>query len=157
MYTFPIHLCEEIMPAPIFYGTIVPLIVYVVVKKTIVEPFLKDKQQKKLEKQRQNNRQRLIEKRKEAEAAIELMRATYSRICGDEENKRGLIIVKALYGKIAQVTDEVTELAGGENIIHECIDVTIPLQCLVKDSKLVLHEQSKVRKIGIFFNIFEKF
>lgn len=56
VYTFPIHLCEEIMPAPVFYGTIVPLIVYVVVKKTIVEPFLKDKQQKKLEKQRHNNR-----------------------------------------------------------------------------------------------------
>lgn len=44
------------MPAPVFYGTVLPLIIYVVVKKTIVEPFLKDKQQRKLEKQRQNNR-----------------------------------------------------------------------------------------------------
>lgn len=58
VYTFPIHLCEEIMPAPVFYGTVLPLIVYVIVKKGIVEPFLKDKQQKKLEKQRQSNRQR---------------------------------------------------------------------------------------------------
>lgn len=37
---------------------------------------------------------------------------------------------------------------GTENAIkiHEqTIDVTIPLQCLVKDSKLILHNSSKVR------------
>lgn len=56
VYNFPIHLCEEIMPAPVFYGTIVPLIVYAVVKKTIVEPYMRDKQQRKLERQKQNNR-----------------------------------------------------------------------------------------------------
>lgn len=33
----------------------------------------------------------------------------------------------------------------------EFIDVTIPLQCLIKDSKLVLHEQSKVTTVISFF------
>lgn len=100
VYTFPIHLCEEIMPAPIFYATVVPLVVYIVVKKGFVEPFLKDEQAKKIEKQKQSNKKRLLQKRKEAQAAIDLMTAAYSRIKNEEENKKGLIIVKALYGKL---------------------------------------------------------
>lgn len=88
------------MPAPIFYATVVPLVVYVVIKKGFVEPFLKDEQAKKIEKQKETNKTRLLQKRKEAQAAIDLMTATYSRIRDEEENKKGLIIVKALYGKL---------------------------------------------------------
>lgn len=50
---------------------------------------------------------------------------------------------RAIYGRlIAEGSDEVeeTELAG------DVIEVTIPLQCLVKDSKLLLQEASKVNK-----------
>lgn len=49
----------------------------------------------------------------------------------------GLIILNAWYGKF--VTDNSRK--------HErarVIDVTVPLQCLVKDSKLILTEASKV-------------
>lgn len=49
----------------------------------------------------------------------------------------GLIILNAWYGKF--VTDNSRR--------HErarVIDVTVPLQCLVKDSKLILTEASKV-------------
>lgn len=51
------------MPSPVFYATIVPLMVYLVVKKGIVEPFLKEEKSKKLEKQKQNNFNKLLEKR----------------------------------------------------------------------------------------------
>lgn len=88
------------MPSPIFYGTVVPLVVYVVVKKGFVEPFLKNQQAKKIEKQKQDNYTKLLEKRREAEAAQELMKAAYTRIHHEEEAKKGLVIVKALYGKI---------------------------------------------------------
>lgn len=44
---------------------------------------------------------RMAEKKKEAEAAVELMAALYERICIDEKNKKGLIISKATYGKIS--------------------------------------------------------
>lgn len=76
------------------------------------------------------------------------MRATYSRIRDEEEAKRGLVIVKALYGKIAQGT--IAEDLNGETerVDHECTEVTIPLQCLVKDSKLVLHDHSKVINVS---------
>lgn len=134
------------MPAPIFYATIVPLVVYTVVKKGFVEPFMKEQHAKKVEKQKENNRAKLIEKRKEAQAAIDLMSATYARICSEEEAKKGLIIVKALYGKLVS---ESGDFNRSENV-DEVLDVTIPLQCLVKDSKLVLHELSKSQLPGFF-------
>jgi DnaJ family protein C protein 11 len=141
VYNFPIHLCEEIMPSPIFYATVIPLVVYVVVKKGFVEPFLKEEKAKKVEKHKQNNYNKLLEKRKEAQAAQELMTATYTRIRDDEENKKGLVIIKAIYGKI--VTDPNEQ--GDNEVTNEVLDVTIPVQCIVKDSKLVMHENTKVK------------
>lgn len=35
--------------------------------------------------------------------------------------------------------------AGDADVSNDVIDVTVPLQCLIKDSKLVIHENSKVR------------
>lgn len=141
------------MPSPIFYATVVPLIVYIIVKKGIVEPFLKEEKTKKLEKQKQNNFNKLLEKRfddlvlcdcrydsgcrKEAMAAQDLMQATYSRNKEEEERKRGLVIIKAIYGKILKDS-------GDTETSNDVIDVTVPVQCLVKDSKLVIHENSKV-------------
>lgn len=52
----------------------------------------------------------------------------------------GLIILNAWYGKFVSDTSQKQEKA-------KVIDVTVPLQCLVKDSKLILTESSKV---GVF-------
>ena len=41
VYSFPIYLSEEINHAAIFYGTVVPVAVFWVVKMLIVNPFLK--------------------------------------------------------------------------------------------------------------------
>jgi DnaJ family protein C protein 11 len=96
---------------------------------------------------------RLAEKRREARAAVELMRATFARVRSDEEAKRGLVIIKALYGRLVNVADIGTSETGEAGssaepeYLDEVIDVMIPLQCLVKDSKLMLHEASKVRYV----------
>ncbi|KAL3280890.1 hypothetical protein HHI36_004117 [Cryptolaemus montrouzieri] len=145
VYNFPIHLCEEIMPSPVFYATIVPIVVYTVVKKGLVEPFLKEQKARKVEKQKQTNLNKLLERKKEAQSAQELMMATYSRIKGEEENKNGLIILKAIYGKL--ITDR---NVPADESSHEVLDVTIPVQCLVKDSKMVLHENTKSQLPGFF-------
>lgn len=128
------------MPAPIFYATVVPLAAYVIVKKGFVEPFLKEEKAKKVEKQKQENFNRLLERRREAVAAQNLMMATYSRIKEEETNKRGLIIIKAIYGIVNK------DALGDAEMTNEVIDVTIPIQCLVKDSKLIIHEHLKVLK-----------
>jgi DnaJ family protein C protein 11 len=93
---------------------------------------------------------RMAEKKREAESAVQLMRATFARVRSDEEAKRGLVIIKALYGRPVNITDVSRRGSGsaGSNAdpeyMDEVIDVMIALQCLVKDSKLVLHEASKV-------------
>lgn len=84
----------------------------------------------------------MAEKRREATAAVNLMAATFARIRSDEETRKGLVIVKALYGQLLSVSSSDSSEASNKD---EILDVTIPLQCLVKDSKLVLHEASKVR------------
>lgn len=78
------------------------------------------------------------EKKREAKAAVDLMQAAYERIRLEEENKNGLIILRAFYGKDADIAART--LSKRVNVI----DVTVPLQCLVKDSSLVLHGNSKV-------------
>lgn len=78
----------------------------------------------------------MMARRREAEIAIDLMKETYRRIILDEENRKGLIISKAVYGRWLDLSQR--------DLSDAITDVTIPLQCLVKDSKLILHEASKV-------------
>lgn len=86
------------------------------------------------------------EKKREAKAAVDLMKAVYERIRREEEGRNGLIILNALYGKEA---DKVAKNNSTENQAVEVIDVVIPLQCLVKNSQLTLHDSSKVCSISL--------
>lgn len=89
------------------------------------------------------------EKRREAKAAVDLMKAAYDRIRREEENRNGLIILNALYGKEADI---VAKNDSTENQEIEVIDVVIPLQCLVKNSQLTLHDSPKVN-IDFFLEV----
>lgn len=84
---------------------------------------------------------RMSEKKREAEAAIDLMSVQYERNCLEEERRNGLLILNAIYGKIDD--DYKFDSSSTMNGNH-VIDVKIPLQCLVKDSKLILQESGKV-------------
>uniref|UniRef100_U5EWB7 Putative molecular chaperone dnaj superfamily n=1 Tax=Corethrella appendiculata TaxID=1370023 RepID=U5EWB7_9DIPT len=152
-YLFPIHLSEEIIPAAIFYSTVTPLIAYFVIKKIIIEPMNAEQKQRNIDKVKEQNKVRLAEKRKEAESAISLMSALYKRILGEEQKKNGLIIIRAFYGKFdndddasAVIEDEMGFLENNPNII----DVKIPLQCLTKDSCLILQSSSKYELPGFY-------
>ncbi|KAI5699430.1 hypothetical protein M8J76_001693 [Diaphorina citri] len=144
IYSFPIHLCEDLAGAPLFYATVTPLVVYLVVKKLIIDPIVRDQKSRDIERQRELNKTRLAEKRREAKAAVNLMQATFSRIRSEEEKKKGLVIIKAFFGKAVSLS------APDLDLSEDVIDVTVPLQCLVKDSKLVLHDSSKSQLAGFF-------
>lgn len=145
-YIFPIHLSEEVIPAAVFYATVTPLIAFFVIKKTIIDPMNNEQRQRNIEKAKETNKIRIAEKRKEAESAVSLMSATYDRVVIDEEKKKGLIIVAAIYGNANQISEGVTSTDTNTwSVEHEVIDVKVALQCLVKDSRLVLHKSSKVR------------
>nr|KAG5695333.1 hypothetical protein BaRGS_006557 [Batillaria attramentaria] len=132
-FLFPIHLSESICPTAIVYGTAIPIAAYFVVKKLIVDPFLKQQKEQELEKKREEHAEKLAKRKQEAKAATDLMKETVERNIEAEERKMGLVIIKALYGKL-QASDD------GELIDRECIDVTVQLQSLVKDSKLIVPE-----------------
>lgn len=51
-YSFPIHLCDEILPSPIFYGTVTPLVVFAIVRRLVVEPYMQQQKAKDLERHR---------------------------------------------------------------------------------------------------------
>ncbi|KAL7648908.1 UNVERIFIED_CONTAM: hypothetical protein RMT77_000842 [Armadillidium vulgare] len=146
-YATSILLCEELLPAPVIYGTVIPIVGWLALQKLIIQPYLKQQKQKELQKQREANRSRLYEKRQEAKAAIELMKETVKRIVDQEEANKGLVILQAIYGRLVGENSEELDEKDPSNDI---IEVTIPLQCLVKDSKLLLQESSKCQLPGFY-------
>ncbi|XP_017794016.1 PREDICTED: dnaJ homolog subfamily C member 11 [Habropoda laboriosa] len=149
-YAFPIHLSDEVLPATVFYATVVPLMTWMIVKKVVIDPMVKKREEHKKEKEREVNKTRMLEKQKEAESATKLMKATVSRIRAQEESKKGLIITKALYGRFVYPQEDLYNSEQQSIRRDEVIDVTIPLQCLVKDSKLILYDASKSELPGFY-------
>uniref|UniRef100_A0A8C0CG94 DnaJ homolog subfamily C member 11 n=1 Tax=Balaenoptera musculus TaxID=9771 RepID=A0A8C0CG94_BALMU len=98
---------------------------------------------KELEKQRESIATNILQKKQEAEAAVQLMQESVRRIIEAEESRMGLIIVNAWYGKFVNDRSKKSEKV-------KVIDVTVPLQCLVKDSKLILTEASKAGLPGFY-------
>ncbi|KAK2551213.1 DnaJ-like protein subfamily C member 11 [Acropora cervicornis] len=137
VYSFPIALSEEIHPAAIFYGTVVPVFVFWVVKVLIVNPFLKIEKERESEAKREKVAKQMAENKKEAENSIRLMQETCERIVEYESSRLGLVIVNACAQEIHRVPSKV-------------IDVTVPVQCQVKDSRLFLTESSKSNLSGFY-------
>lgn len=135
-YIFPIHLSDEIVPAAVFYASVTPIIAWFFVKKVIMDPMEADRKSIESERTKRQHEQRLIAKKSEAMAAIHLMKSTYNRIISEERERKGLVIKRAIYGCINSDTMQFKPEAS-----H---DVTIPIQCLVRDGTLQLYEASKV-------------
>ncbi|KAG7275561.1 hypothetical protein CRUP_014943 [Coryphaenoides rupestris] len=137
-YLFPIHLTDQLLPSAVFYATAGPLLFYVAVHRLVVIPYTRAQKQEDLELQRISSATDIAKKKQEAESAVLLMQESVRRIIEGEESKMGLIILNAWYGKF------VTDTAGQRQQRAQVLDVTVPLQCMVKDSKLILTEASKV-------------
>ncbi|XP_074074676.1 dnaJ homolog subfamily C member 11 [Macrotis lagotis] len=142
-YFFPIHLTDQLLPSAVFYATVGPLVVYFAMHRLIIKPYLRAQKEKELEKQRESTATDILQKKQEAESAIRLMQESVRRIIEAEESRMGLIILNAWYGKF--VNDK-----SRKNEKVKVIDVTVPLQCLVKDSKLILTEASKAGLPGFY-------
>ncbi|XP_028849508.1 dnaJ homolog subfamily C member 11a isoform X2 [Denticeps clupeoides] len=142
-YFFPIHLTDQLMPSAIFYATVGPLVFYLAIQRLIIRPYVHAQKEQDLEKQRESSASDMARKKQEAESAVLLMQESVRRIIEAEESRMGLIILNAWYGKF--VTD-----SSRKNERARVIDVTVPLQCLVKDSKLMLTEASKAGLPGFY-------
>uniref|UniRef100_A0A8B9XIK3 DnaJ heat shock protein family (Hsp40) member C11 n=1 Tax=Bos mutus grunniens TaxID=30521 RepID=A0A8B9XIK3_BOSMU len=142
-YFFPIHLTDQLLPSAVFYATAGPLVLYFALHRLVIRPYLRAQKEKELEKQRESTATDILQKKQEAEAAVRLMQESVRRIIEAEESRMGLIIVNAWYGKFVNDKSKKSEKV-------KVIDVTVPLQCLVKDSKLILTEASKAGLPGFY-------
>lgn len=142
-YFFPIHLTDQLLPSAVFYATVGPLVVYFAMHRLVIKPYLRAQKERELEKQRESTATDILQKKQEAEAAVRLMQESVRRIIEAEESRMGLIIVNAWYGKFVNDRSKKNEKV-------KVIDVTVPLQCLVKDSKLILTEASKAGLPGFY-------
>ncbi|XP_047440216.1 dnaJ homolog subfamily C member 11 [Mugil cephalus] len=142
-YLFPVHLTDQLLPSAVFYATVGPLLVYMAVHRMVIIPYTRAQKEQELELQRKSSATDIAKKKQEAESAVLLMQESVRRIIEAEESKMGLIILNAWYGKFVSDTSQKQEKA-------KVIDVTVPLQCLVKDSKLILTEASKAGLPGFY-------
>ncbi|XP_034732160.1 dnaJ homolog subfamily C member 11a [Etheostoma cragini] len=142
-YFFPIHLTDQILPSAVFYATVGPLVFYLAIQQLIIRPYVRAQKEEDLEKQQESSASNIARKKQEAEAAVLLMQESVRRIIETEESRMGLIILNAWYGKFVTDNSRKHERA-------KVIDVTVPLQCLVKDSKLILTEATKSGLPGFY-------
>ncbi|KAL4096978.1 hypothetical protein QTP88_021835 [Uroleucon formosanum] len=149
-YIFPILLSHDVITPPIFYATFVPIVSWFVAKNVILDPIMKDYKNREINKQREINKKRMAELRQEALSAINLMMATMERIVREETEKRGLIIVFAKYGNAELINQSGDSFDNNDTLQPNIIDVTVPLQCLVKDSQLILHSTTKCQLPGFY-------
>uniref|UniRef100_A0A224YLI0 DnaJ-like protein subfamily C member 11 n=1 Tax=Rhipicephalus zambeziensis TaxID=60191 RepID=A0A224YLI0_9ACAR len=145
-FVFPIFLSEEPLPNAIFYGTVTPLVAWYILQTFVIVPYTQRQKQREAMRAREANAAKLAERKKEAEAAVALMKETYLRIKSSEVERGGLVIVEALYGNFS----EEEENNVSQTTVREVVDVTIPLQCLVKDSHLMLTDASKSNLPGFY-------
>ncbi|KAM8829352.1 dnaJ homolog subfamily C member 11a isoform X1 [Synchiropus splendidus] len=142
-YFFPIHLTDNLLPSAVFYATVGPLVFYLAMQRLIIQPYMRAQKEQDLEKQRESSASDIARKKQEAESAVLLMQESVRRIIEAEESRMGLIILNAWYGKFVTDNSRKHERA-------KVIDVTVPLQCLVKDSKLILTEAIKSGLPGFY-------
>ncbi|CAN7938279.1 unnamed protein product, partial [Ixodes hexagonus] len=143
-YMFPILLSEEPLPSAIFYGTITPLVGWYILQTFVIVPYT-ERQKRRLVRRVQNLLWYFVF-HCAVGLQVALMHETYVRIKSAEEAHGGLIIVEALYGNFVDEDDSEIPQAS----VRELVNVTVPLQCLVKDSSLTLPDCPKSNLPGFY-------
>lgn len=139
-----IQVSQEVSLSSLFYATVVPLGLYGCLRVFAIAPFLQRQFLKDLRDKREELLKDVLEKKAEAESAIDLMQETYRRVVESEQAKQGLIVIEAWYGKLFDLQ------ADDRPYQPKIVDVGVPLQCMVQDSKLILHESTKENIPGFY-------
>lgn len=146
-FVFPISLSESFSPMAVFYGTVTPLLLYYSITTLIIKPFLAKEKKKVAKENQEKYAEKLASMKRDAEQCVELMREPYETCLECERSRHGLVIVNAWYGNFLSFNESDF---NNPYRVNKVIDVTIPLQCQVKDSKLFLAEGPKVQLNGFY-------
>ena len=144
IFSLRIQVSHVLSIPAVFYATAIPLALYGAIRVLAFAPLLRQQRIQEYENKRAEKAREMMDRKHEAEAAIELMTETVERVISIEQSKHGLLILEAWYGRLFDTQKE-------DGLIQpKVIDVRIPLQCLVVDSKLILHESSKSNIPGFY-------
>ncbi len=143
-FSFKFHLCPYPSLSAILVATVSPAVVLGCLKVLAYAPIIHKHKLQEMEEMKEERQQEMAERKKEAESAVDLMKETVERVLSVETARQGLIIIEAWYGCLysTQPCDPLSP--------PKVIDVTIPLQCCVIDSKLILRESSKSMVLGFY-------
>ena len=142
----------QLSPVPsfksVFYATLLPVLGYACIRMLALAPLIHRHQQKEMEEKQVEREKEMTQRKREAEAAVELMKATVERNISFEQARHGLIILEAWYGCLfdSQQSTSIRDPLAPPRVI----DVAVPLQCLVSDSKLILRDNSKALIPGFY-------
>nr|XP_002130372.1 dnaJ homolog subfamily C member 11 [Ciona intestinalis] len=128
-YLIPITLSEEVNPVAAFYGTVAPLLIYAGVHFLIIRPYRRKEKERLSEENEESLVNETKKKKEEAESTIQMMKESTERKIDAEERRMGLVITEAWYGRF---------VSEDSSKVPKLIDVAIPLQNLVENSKLQL-------------------
>lgn len=93
---------EEIDPAASFYGSIMPMAIFFAVKNLLYDPWKKKEMEKEIIKRRQIYQGELRRRREDAYSAQNLMTEASRRSYQQETDKNGLVIERAVYGRLVR-------------------------------------------------------
>lgn len=142
-YSIPILVSPEPSMLSIFGAILCPIFLITFTKMLFINPAEEKKEKRKKEERKRQNATAILEAKKVAEGDVRLMTATVLRKRTIEETRGGLVVVEARYGKL-------DEPENSDPDYPPSIDVTIPLQYLVEDSQLILHDGPKTGLLGFY-------
>ena len=144
-YNVKVHLSPVISVPAVLYATLIPLLLYGCIRGLAMAPLLHQRRLQEMARRREEREKEMKERCREAEAAVQLMQETVERVVATERARGGLVIVEAWYGCLFG-----TQTSSDPTAPPKVIDVRIPLQCLVGDSKLILRDSAKSIITGFF-------
>ena len=146
-FTLPIRFSDRITLQKSLYVHLFPFAVYGLAYVVYNSPLFAWTRMK-LNEDASHVREEQLQKETRRQAEVVLMSEAYERSLAVESERDGLVIREAWFGLLR------SRSGMAEKLINEglpCVlDVTVPLQCLVKDSKLVLTDTSKVHLAGFY-------
>ncbi|KAI8344753.1 hypothetical protein BC941DRAFT_409532 [Chlamydoabsidia padenii] len=144
----PIILSSEFDFRLTFLGTAIPAAVAMAIDQLVLKPRRQKQIKLKIQELREQHADILANRKAEAEDAQKLVASAAERKTKMETNKKdGLVIIKAIYGHLENLSDEESEQQDIEGVI----DVTVVLQAMVNESRLTIPSgHSKTNICGFY-------
>lgn len=144
MLRIPIELSSDFSMSALLYANVVPVACFFLLRTLIVRPYARRQAAESARRQHMQQAAELALRRREAEAFVHLMQETYDNCVTAERARGGLIIVNAWYGCLVTTHDDESFPPG------TVVDVTVAVQCLVKESRLIIHDSNKASLPGFY-------